>query len=508
LAKSPAPLHLGQLGKRLRQECGDWVSSSRYGGAGSLQKLIESQPDLSLRLGTGGAWLFDPVRHKGPTTTPKPVARQTAGGASRQAEQGMPRPVAAKATPARAAPAAAPAAATGPTGTRMPEAAPQATAPVSALPLAGPVPDVSPNPPEPAPTTAEAQRDALLQAIRAALAASPVPLHLGGLGTQLRRALGPWVGESRYGGAGSLQKLLAGQRDLAVEIGPGGGWLFDPARHERPSAQGTDQPEVRGPLPPPGTMLPGAIPADGGAEAGASQSGDTAAWPGPASPPHAAPLPTTLQRLIAALPGNLPALLDLGGQALGLALDSIAALLPLAPPREAQETKRLTPEARQRVREALAADPDAIALGLSEAGAEAVLECLERGGFGWQADAGPRLRRSFHAALLQLLAWGGTPPEPAEKAALRAWIGLAEAAPPPGPELVDKGLADEPHGGPGQVEAAQPSPGAAAPLHQPPLAFPEIAPGGEPYPNMQPPAGREAPGMDPPAETTAPPASP
>jgi hypothetical protein len=82
----------------------------------------------------------------------------------------------------------------------------------------------------------EAQRARLLAVIRHHLAEAGEPLHLGALGKHLC-ALGPWVQAGRYGGAGSLTKLVQGSHDWALEAGPAGGWLFDPARHRRPSSQ-------------------------------------------------------------------------------------------------------------------------------------------------------------------------------------------------------------------------------------------------------------------------------
>jgi NYN domain len=86
------------------------------------------------------------------------------------------------------------------------------------------------------PGSADAQRARLLALVRQHLAGAREPLHLGSLGKHLCAICGPWVQASRYGGAGTLTKLVQGSREWVVESGPAGGWLFDPARHKRPSS--------------------------------------------------------------------------------------------------------------------------------------------------------------------------------------------------------------------------------------------------------------------------------
>ncbi len=90
--------------------------------------------------------------------------------------------------------------------------------------------DQSPEPIEPC-----AQRAAILDALRRLLDAADGPLHLPVLGKRIHHELGGWVRRSRFGGAGTLARLIEGNEDLALETGPGGGWLYDPHRHAPPS---------------------------------------------------------------------------------------------------------------------------------------------------------------------------------------------------------------------------------------------------------------------------------
>jgi NYN domain len=137
-------------------------------------------------------------------------------------------------------PAAAVSGAARPTATAAPHGARAAPAPHDrTAPVAAPIHNAAVPPPRSAdPGSAEAQRERLLTVIRHHLTETGEPLHLGALGKHLC-ALGPWVQAGRYGGAGTLTNLVQGSRDWALEAGPAGGWLFDPARHRRPSSQPT-----------------------------------------------------------------------------------------------------------------------------------------------------------------------------------------------------------------------------------------------------------------------------
>ncbi|WP_158611669.1 NYN domain-containing protein [Teichococcus wenyumeiae] len=68
LEQSPSPLHLGPLGNRLRARLGQQVLSTSYGGAGSLTRLLATAGDPRIQCisggGAGGAWVYDPSRHK------------------------------------------------------------------------------------------------------------------------------------------------------------------------------------------------------------------------------------------------------------------------------------------------------------------------------------------------------------------------------------------------------------------------------------------------------------
>ncbi|MBL6078221.1 NYN domain-containing protein [Belnapia sp. T18] len=102
-------------------------------------------------------------------------------------------------------------------------------------PNSDPSSDPTGDPVEPA-----AQRAAILATLRRLVAAAEVPLHLPALGKRIHLELGGWVRRSRFGGAGTLARLIEGAEDLVLESGPGGGWLYDPRRHALPSLQQPD----------------------------------------------------------------------------------------------------------------------------------------------------------------------------------------------------------------------------------------------------------------------------
>lgn len=111
-------------------------------------------------------------------------------------------------------------------------------------PLAASAEDQSPDPVDPG-----AQRTVILDALRRLISAADGPLHLPVLGKRIHHELGGWVRRSRFGGAGTLARLIEGNEDLVLETGPGGGWLYDPRRHAPPSLVQPD-------LPPPADAPP------------------------------------------------------------------------------------------------------------------------------------------------------------------------------------------------------------------------------------------------------------
>ena len=187
---------------------------------------------------------------------------------------------------------------------------------------------------------------------------------------------------SRFGGAGTLAKLIEGAGDLMLEAGPGGGWLYDPRRHERPSL---GQPEL----------------ADD-------------------------PQSRALAALRAAL-GDGQDLPRLGAEELEFVFGRLAGMLPLAGPPGAEARAAL-------VSEAIGAGYDVPARAV-----DALVQWLLRARFDWQpapdpGDTAGRLGRAFYAALTrQAAAVGGRLP-PETLTALRDWIGLTIrriAEPPP-----------------------------------------------------------------------------
>lgn len=327
------------------------------------------------------------------------------------------------AAPAPAAPGIAPA---------RPAAA-RAEAPRPAPPPAG---DPVPDPGEPA-----AQREAIHAALRRILAASPQPLHLPALGKRVHEALGGWVRRGRFGGAGTLAKLIEEAGDLPLEAGPGGGWLYDPARHDRPSLA---QPEL---------------------------AGDALA----AAPPDPAlgPLRASLD------PGLAPPWL--AAEAVDFALRGLAALLPLPGP----------PEPAQRA--ALAAEAAGAGLDLPPRELDALVAWLVRARLDWRAEPGEvprdRLARALFAELTRQVAAGGARLAPEETAAIREWVGLAArrgerpqpppAAEPPADPESPAPVAPDPEQAAGMAHdpedpvGAAAAPSAAAPVDpDPPTATP------------------------------------
>ncbi|WP_165943457.1 NYN domain-containing protein [Roseicella aquatilis] len=250
--------------------------------------------------------------------------------------------------------------------TEQPAAAPAARQPTTAA------PDALPDPGEPA-----AQRRAILALLRRLVAESAGPLHLPGLGKRIHD-LGAWVRQSRFGGAGTLARLVEGAEGLVLEAGPGGGWLYDPARHERPSER----------------------------------------QPGLSDDP--------LDRLLAALhaalgPGQeVP---RLGPEELDFALQRLAGMLPLAAPPGPEE------------RAALVAEGSTAGLDLPAPAVEALIAWLTRARINWQdppeAGTPARLARAVFAEITRRAAATGARLAPETVAALRAWIGLPA---PPGAE--------------------------------------------------------------------------
>ncbi|MFC7476018.1 NYN domain-containing protein [Dankookia sp. GCM10030260] len=270
-------------------------------------------------------------------------------------------------------------------------AAPSRPAAVPPEPLA----DATPDPGDP-----PAQRAAILALLRRLVAGSADPLHLPALGKRIHVLGGAWVRQSRFGGAGTLAKLIEGAEGLALEAGPGGGWLYDPARHERPS------------LEQPG--LPSNLPDD------------------------------PLARLMAALrdaigPGqDLP---QLGPEALDFALRRLAGMLPL----EAAPG----PEPRA----ALVAEAMAAGLDLPARSLEALVAWLQRARVDWRAspdeETPGRFGRALFAELTRAAAAAGARLPPDTLGALRDWIGLG-ARRDPGPATPEP-VAEAPVGGSGQV---------------------------------------------------------
>ncbi|GGC45010.1 hypothetical protein GCM10011504_24290 [Siccirubricoccus deserti] len=227
--------------------------------------------------------------------------------------------------------------------------------------------------PPPDPAEPAAQRAAILALLRQEVAGAPGPLHLPALGKRIHLALGGWVRASRFGGAGTLAKLLEGAEDLALEAGPGGGWLYDPQRHDRPSLS-----------------QPGLLPDD--------------------------PLEAVLAELRLAL-RDLPELPRLGAAELEFALHGLAGLLPLpGPPEPAQA-------------EALAAEAGATGLDLPARAVVALVAWLQRARLDWrqppEPEAAARLGRAFYAELTRAAAAAGLRLPETALALLRDWVGLA-----------------------------------------------------------------------------------
>ncbi|SDB71848.1 NYN domain-containing protein [Belnapia rosea] len=229
------------------------------------------------------------------------------------------------------------------------------------------------------PVEPSAQRDAILDALRRLVAASATPLHLPALGKRIHHELGGWVRRSRFGGAGTLARLIEGTEDLVLEAGPGGGWLYDPRRHAPPSFS---QPDL---------------------------------------PPDPEPEPGAPPELRAALGEGLD-LPPLGAEALEFLLRHLARLLPLPGPPGAE------------ARAALLAEAEAAGFDLPARAVDQLVQWLVRARVDWQPAAAPedsaaRLARALYAELTRQAAAAGTRLPPATLAALRGWVGLAPARP-------------------------------------------------------------------------------
>ncbi|WP_165982323.1 NYN domain-containing protein [Dankookia rubra] len=257
-------------------------------------------------------------------------------------------------------------------------AARPAIAPPPAQPAADAVPDPMQDPGDPA-----AQRIAILAMLRQLVAGSATPLHLPALGKRIHVLGGAWVRQSRFGGAGTLARLIEGAEGLALEAGPGGGWLYDPARHERPSLE---QPGVS-------SGLAAGLPDD--------------------------PLARLVAELRAAI-GPGPEVPLLAPEALDFALRHLAGMLPL----------QAAPGPEQRG--ALAAEASAAGLELPARSVEALVAWLNRARFDWgatpDADTPARLARALFAELTRAAAAAGARLPPEMLAALRDWLGLAPRA--------------------------------------------------------------------------------
>jgi uncharacterized LabA/DUF88 family protein len=267
---------------------------------------------------------------------------------------------------------------------------PEAAAPAPSTPLAPSLtaePDLVADPGEP-----EAQRAAILTVLRRLVAESDSPLHLPALGKRIHVECGAWVRRSRFGSAGTLAKLIEEAGDLVLEAGPGGGWLYDPRRHERPSLS---QPEI-------------------------------------ADDPQS--------RALVALRGKLGDGQDLprlGAEELEFVFGRLAGMLPLAGPPGAEARAAL-------VSEAVGAGFDVPARAV-----DALVQWLQRARFDWQPAPDPgdtpgRLGRAFYAAITRQAAANGVRLPPEALMTLRDWIGLTArriAEPPP---MAEEALPTEP----------------------------------------------------------------
>ncbi|MCB4820734.1 NYN domain-containing protein [Roseicella aerolata] len=256
-----------------------------------------------------------------------------------------------------------------------------AAAPAQADPPADAVPD----PGEPV-----AQRAAILALLREQVAAAEEPLHLPALGKRIHQLGGAWIRQSRFGGAGTLAKLIEGAEGLALEAGPGGGWLYDPARHARPSLR----------------------------------------QPGLADDP--------LSRLMADLRAALGPALEvpqIGPVELDFALRRLAGMLPQAGPPGAE------------ARAALAAEAMGAGLDLPARAIEALALWLNRARVDWRSPADEetpaRFGRALFAEITRQAAAAGARLPPDTLAALREWIGLG---PRPGPEPAPEEASPAPPG--------------------------------------------------------------
>ncbi len=240
----------------------------------------------------------------------------------------------------------------------------------------------------PAATSAAADvlRAAILEELRAILAAAPERVPLARAAQIVQQRLGPRVLESDWGGAGSLRQLLGQADDPRIGFDPTPpGWLYDPARHA-------------------------AAPAESSAEAA---GGD---------------LPALLRRLYREL-GTVPTVLE---PQLAFVFDALVQELPIANPTSSEIRSRISEAAK------------AAGLFVSFGAVNAVMHRASLGGFDWSAEPDAetprRLRRAFRDNILAQAQRQGVALSAEEIALLDAWTGLATpqpaaevgvAAPPP-----------------------------------------------------------------------------
>ncbi|WP_431268250.1 NYN domain-containing protein [Dankookia sp. P2] len=281
-----------------------------------------------------------------------------------------------------------------------PPARPAMAHPAAAAPPADVPPDATLDPGDPA-----AQRAAILVMLRQLVAGSAGPLHLPALGKRIHLLGGSWVRQSRFGGAGTLAKLIEGAEGLALEAGPGGGWLYDPARHARPRSSSRACPP------------------------GSRTTRSAACW----------------RRLHAAI-GPGPEVPPLAPEALDFALRGLAGMLPL----------EAAPGPEQRG--ALAAEAGAAGLDLPARAVEALVAWLQRARIDWRAapdaETPARLARALFAELTRAAAAAGARLPPDMLTALRDWVGLASRS---GAEPPAEDAAAPPERPPGEESGQQPA---------------------------------------------------
>ncbi|MFC7540642.1 NYN domain-containing protein [Siccirubricoccus deserti] len=226
--------------------------------------------------------------------------------------------------------------------------------------------------PPPDPAEPAAQRAAILALLRQEVAGAPGPLHLPALGKRIHLALGGWVRASRFGGAGTLAKLLEGRRIWRWRLGRAAAGCM--------TRSGT-------------TVLAQPARTTAGRSAGGGAGGVAAG--------------------VAGLAGIAPP----WRRGAGIALHGLAGLLPLpGPPEPAQA-------------EALAAEAGATGLDLPARAVVALVAWLQRARLDWrqppEPEAAARLGRAFYAELTRAAAAAGLRLPETALALLRDWVGLA-----------------------------------------------------------------------------------